>query len=100
MTREWSSGICECCEAGALTFIVGCCCHPIQVGINATKMIESFLLCCCPIEGHLMIRSKIRAEQGIEGSLVRDCFTIYWCTPCAVIQEANEINKIYVKEPL
>eukprot|EP00800_Vazella_pourtalesii_P014169 TRINITY_DN3520_c1_g1_i1.p1 TRINITY_DN3520_c1_g1~~TRINITY_DN3520_c1_g1_i1.p1 ORF type:complete len:101 (+),score=6.00 TRINITY_DN3520_c1_g1_i1:68-370(+) len=99
MPREWSSGVCDCCAAGALTCLLGFCLYEILIGLNAHKMSESFLLCCCAVAGHLLIRSKIRGEQGIEGSLLKDCLIIYFCTPCAAIQEANEIEKVYSGQP-
>ncbi len=100
MPREWSAGLLDCCSAGFLTCLLGWCCYPIQIGLNANKLGESFLMCCCPIEGHFMIRSKIRSEQGIEGSLVKDCCILYWCHNCAAVQEANEIEKVYAKQPV
>ncbi|KAI6657950.1 Placenta-specific gene 8 protein-like [Oopsacas minuta] len=99
MPREWSSGFCDCCAAGCLTCILAFWCYPLLIGLNAHKMNETFLMCCCPVEGHLQIRSKIRSEHGIEGSLLKDCLLISFCHPCATIQEANEIAKVYGSQP-
>jgi len=39
-----------------------------------------------------MIREKVRQNKGIEGSFVMDCLTIFFCFPCALCQEGNEVD--------
>lgn len=41
-----------------------------------------------------IIRGKVRDQNGIVGSAVGDCCAIFWCTACALCQEAQETNAI------
>jgi len=37
------------------------------------------------------IRGKIREQRGIEGTLVKDCVTLWCCALCAMVQENKEL---------
>ena len=79
--------------------LLGFFCYQILIGLNAHRMNESFLLCFCPNMGHNLIRSKVRADNDIDGSLILDCILVYFCAQCTAVQEANEICLVYNKEP-
>ncbi|KAI6657947.1 Placenta-specific gene 8 protein-like [Oopsacas minuta] len=97
--NEWDSKVFQCCKGGATNCILGFFCYQILIGLNAHRLKESFLLCFCPYQGQLLIRSKLRAEKNIDGSLIQDCLLVHFCAPCTAVQEANEIERVYNREP-
>lgn len=40
------------------------------------------------------IRGKIREQNGIDGTPLNDCLTIFFCPFCALAQEGMEIKNI------
>ena len=39
---------------------------------------------------HMNNRGRIRERQGIDGTTINDLITVYCCTFCALVQEAQE----------
>ena len=42
--------------------------------------------------GQMFLREKIRKRDGIEGSLVEDCFIAWCCLECSICQTANHVG--------
>lgn len=92
---EYQHGLFGCfdnCGVCILTYFVPC----YVVGKTAEAVGEDCCLCgvgymftACIVGG--IIRGKVRAQQGIDGSPLGD-FCIHWCCACcAVIQDHNEV---------
>ncbi|KAH9513629.1 hypothetical protein Btru_041644 [Bulinus truncatus] len=80
---------------------VGCCgffCFGCYACSIAADIDES---CCVPcfVPGWLVsMRTKIRIQNNIEGSILRDCCVSYWCAGCAMCQLAREVKDIQAKK--
>ncbi|RNA03002.1 PLAC8 1 [Brachionus plicatilis] len=49
--------------------------------------------CCdCICAGLVPLRTKIRTERAIEGSLCEDVFAVACCTLCSMVQLSNEMK--------
>ncbi|ESO09050.1 hypothetical protein HELRODRAFT_190700 [Helobdella robusta] len=90
--RDWSTGMCSCCED-----VTGCLyctfCFPCFSCTLARKMNECCLgPLCCP--GFLVaMRSKMRGQHGIRGSIFDDVCGMTFCTPCMAHQMYRELDK-------
>ena len=40
------------------------------------------------------VRGKIREQNGIDGTSINDCLTIFFCPLCALAQETMEVKNI------
>ncbi|XP_062569500.1 cornifelin homolog isoform X2 [Saccostrea cucullata] len=99
--RGWSTGICGCFED------FGSCCAVIlcpscYVCYLSNKLGES---CCLPfaIAGHgalIPLRTKIRAENNIHGSICEDCCMVLWCSQCVMCQLSREYDNIQLNQEL
>lgn len=106
---EWASGLCSCCAAGIPVCFCATFCTPCQYGNNASALaakvpgsggncclsglvyclLSGCGLCCCV---HTKLRAQIRATNNIQSG--NDCL-ITTCFPCcAIIQEANLIQRL------
>jgi len=70
-------------------------------GKVAEKVGDSCLLCALvtfvPIADIIcmsLIRQKVREQKGIPGSFVKDVIIMFCCAPCAICQEAQEVNAL------
>ncbi|CAL1540650.1 unnamed protein product [Lymnaea stagnalis] len=78
-----------------ITYFVPC----YTFGKNAEAVGDSCLLCglitFVPVVNFvamIMVRGKIRESRNIEGSLVSDILSIWCCTLCSLVQEAQEVQ--------
>ncbi|XP_052246144.1 cornifelin homolog A-like [Dreissena polymorpha] len=95
---EWKNDLFGCFNDMGLcviTYFAPC----LTAGKNAEQvgedcMLHGFLSALYPIGifSRANIRGKIRERQGIEGSFGEDCFVHWFCYPCALVQEANELG--------
>jgi Cys-rich protein (TIGR01571 family) len=92
--RDWSIDLCDCfadCCQCAYAYFCWCC----FLGSLASRMNEN---CCGPFCcGQLFIipmRTKIRAQYGITGSICGDICTVWCCTCCAALQMSNELRHV------
>ncbi|XP_072017936.1 placenta-specific gene 8 protein-like isoform X2 [Amphiura filiformis] len=81
--RDWSTPLCGCFEdiPGCL---LGLFCSPCHLACLASDMGEPCCTACCA--GLLAMRSHFRGKHNIQGSLINDCCTVYWCGLCASCQ--------------
>ncbi|XP_022100439.1 cornifelin-like [Acanthaster planci] len=91
--RDWSTPLCGCFED-----CVGCLCafffFPCYECHVATKMGQN---CCTPIcvpNGTMVMRAHVRGRHNIQGTLINDCCTVTFCTPCALAQLSREIDNM------
>ncbi|XP_056008845.1 placenta-specific gene 8 protein-like [Ostrea edulis] len=99
--RTWSTGICGCFED------IGSCCAVTWCGsfymcYLSTKLGES---CCLPIAiagyGALIpLRTKIRAENNIVGSICEDCCMVCWCPLCVMCQLSREHDHVQLNQEI
>ncbi|KAL4232696.1 hypothetical protein ACF0H5_007384 [Mactra antiquata] len=96
--RQWSTKICGCCEdIGSCVFALFCTpCSMIQL---ATKSDECCCLPFCVPEALMALRIKIRAKEGIEGSICRDCVCSACCPLLVLCQLHREIDNIGRNKP-
>uniref|UniRef100_A0A7S0WSS3 Uncharacterized protein n=1 Tax=Chlamydomonas leiostraca TaxID=1034604 RepID=A0A7S0WSS3_9CHLO len=108
----WSTGFCDCCAApGGWS---RCCysgwCPCLLAGDNFARMEPNAVMCggswggacltyCAaemciggPCIPQMMGRSYIRRKFGIQGSEFEDFMLTWCCSPCALCQEAREID--------
>ncbi|KAJ3517715.1 hypothetical protein NLJ89_g331 [Agrocybe chaxingu] len=112
--REWSNGLCGCCDAPG-TCIVAWCCPCITYG-KVKRRYEHLNSkgypdpenggCCnsdCVVHGfvtfcgfgwvmQMMNRGNIRSRYNIKGGGCGDCCASFWCTPCELTQESIEVE--------
>jgi len=113
--RDWSTSLCACSDVGTC-FLAWCCpCvvygqiqtrlsfltrnnapHPSGGdGCGSDCMIHGTLTACCGIGWVLQIgqRSAVRARYRIDSNGCADCLCAWCCTPCSLVQEAQEIEQ-------
>ncbi|XP_072022145.1 cornifelin homolog A-like [Amphiura filiformis] len=91
--RDWNSDLCGCFEdipSCLLSFL----CGPYYQCYLASKMGEFCCLPYCVQGGLIAMRTKIRADNHIQGSICGDCCILTYCTPCAVAQMARELDHV------
>ncbi|CAG8570997.1 8418_t:CDS:2 [Funneliformis caledonium] len=96
--QEWKHGLCDCFNDCGL-----CCCtclFPcVTFGQNAEKLGGSCFVYGClyaciglPWLFGCLKRQEIRSNQNIDGNACGDCCTHFFCGPCALIQEAQQLK--------
>ena len=97
MSGEWNKGLCGCfddCGICIMTYFCPC----YMFGKNAEAVGESCCLCCLCYGGpfnlaaKVAVRTKIRAQKGIAGTIAGDIAYHVFCTWCATCQEAQELK--------
>ncbi|XP_041361805.1 cornifelin homolog A-like [Gigantopelta aegis] len=91
--RPWSSGICGCCEEMS-SCCLGWFCPCILACNVATDMGESCCVPCCVHGGLVAMRTKIRIQNNIHGSICDDGSTACCCGPCMLCQMSRELTFI------
>ncbi|XP_041469382.1 placenta-specific gene 8 protein-like [Lytechinus variegatus] len=94
--RDWHSGIFGCCSniVSCLSGYFCTCCYGMYV---ATRLEENCLLpVCLPVCYIIPLRTKIRTENRIKGSICEDCLVGCFCHMCAICQIHRE--NIYAKK--
>ncbi|KAK4049452.1 hypothetical protein OIV83_004185 [Microbotryomycetes sp. JL201] len=113
--REWSNHICACHERPMLTLAACCCpCSVWAANHSRTKALDKTgqpikspeyvgTFCCMYVVmqqitgiGHIAMQSfsrfKNRERYAIRGSALEDALWPIFCQPCALVQEAREIE--------
>ncbi|KAJ8024824.1 Cell number regulator 10 [Holothuria leucospilota] len=95
---EWQKGLFGCFDNLGLTimtYLLPC----WTAGKNAEKNGESCMtygilagLGCVGLWSMTKIRGMTREQKGIEGSYMNDLLMIWFCTLCALVQEAHELE--------
>ncbi|XP_033631318.1 placenta-specific gene 8 protein-like [Asterias rubens] len=89
----WSTGLCDCMKdpkSCLFAFI----CLPCFDCYLATRMREA---CCIPIMvpgGETAMRTKLRTQENIYGSICDDCLKVSFCPCCALAQMSRELDHI------
>ncbi|KAG2003028.1 hypothetical protein CC2G_003661 [Coprinopsis cinerea AmutBmut pab1-1] len=112
--REWSNGLFSCCNKPGTCFVAtcfpcftyqnvrsryrhlnergqadpsggsscgsDCCIHAILLGLGLSCFLQ------------MVNRKDIRGRYNIRGGGCGDCCTAYWCGPCELVQEAQELE--------
>ncbi|KAF5383066.1 hypothetical protein D9615_004826 [Tricholomella constricta] len=112
--RQWSNGLFDCCnDAG--TCVLSWFCPCVVYGQNKQRLdhlqgkgtpdpehggcssgdccIHGLITGCCGAGWILQIgtRANVRSRYGIKGDSWSDCCASFWCMPCALTQESQEI---------
>ncbi|XP_041361740.1 cornifelin homolog A-like [Gigantopelta aegis] len=89
--RAWSTGLCGCCE-DISSCCLGCWC---PCGLACRVAMDMGESCCAPCcAGILPLRTKLRVQHNIRGSILLDCCVVCWCPCCALCQMAREQTHI------
>ena len=99
MAKQWSHGLFSCfddCGTCLVTYF----CHCYTAGKNAEAVGDSCVLCglatFIPIANIFFmaqIRSKIREQNGIEGTFVNDLLATCCCPLCMLVQSSQEVKE-------
>ena len=90
MKRPWTNDLCGCGSNIGGFFFAWClpCCYKYKLYTNAGEG------CCdCFFGGLVELRTKIRTERGIEGSICNDVCTVVFCGVCAMVQMDSEMQQ-------
>ena len=89
---EWSVGLCDCFADCNECFCAWCfpCIHSCLLHSRADEGCCSST--CVPLA---QLRTKVRVERGIHGSLCNDCCASIWCMPCVMTQVGVEMKRTY-----
>jgi len=114
--REWSNDLFDCCnEPGTCVMSWFCPCVVYAQnkqryehlnakgtpdpelggsGCNGDCMVHGFITGCCGMGWILqfMQRGNIRGRYNIKGGGLGDCCASFWCTPCELTQEHQELE--------
>ncbi|ESO09049.1 hypothetical protein HELRODRAFT_168983 [Helobdella robusta] len=90
--RDWSNGLCGCCtDCEAFFYCIFC--YSCFTCSAASKKNECALGPLC-IPGFVpAMRSKLRGQLGIRGSICCDIMVVSCCAPCAVSQMYREVRR-------
>ncbi|KAF6758295.1 PLAC8-domain-containing protein [Ephemerocybe angulata] len=112
-TREWSHGLCSCCDVPG-TCLAALCCPCIVYGkvkarhnhLETQGEVLAEPGCCsgdCCLHAvlapcglgfifQMINRGSVRRRYNIKGGGCGDCCTALWCAPCELTQESREIE--------
>ncbi|CAH3120260.1 unnamed protein product [Porites lobata] len=98
MAKQWSHGLFHCFD-DSVTCLVTYFCTCYTAGKNAEAVGDSCVLCglasFIPLANFFFmahIRSKIREQNGIEGTFVNDLIATSCCLVCMLVQSAQEVK--------
>ncbi|KAH3728689.1 placenta-specific gene 8 protein-like [Dreissena polymorpha] len=90
-TRDWTSGLCGCCED-----IGSCCmtfwCSGASACSIAVRVGDSFCMPLCVPDAGLAMRVRVRGLGDIKGSICNDCLVMCCCGPCGACQMHRELD--------
>ncbi|KAJ7967453.1 putative Plant cadmium resistance 2 [Quillaja saponaria] len=103
-TRQWSTGLCHCCDNPA-NCLITCCCPCITFGQiaeivdrgNSSCAANGFCYGLILLTGFACLyscfyRSKLRGQYDLEEEPCVDCLVHFLCETCALCQEYREIK--------
>ncbi|KAK7091544.1 cornifelin homolog B-like [Littorina saxatilis] len=91
--RMWSSGTFGCFDDFG-SCLLGTIC-PIILGMRvAGDLGESACVPCCVPGASIVMRTKIRTQHNIQGSIMDDCLMTWCCPHCIMCQMAREMDYI------
>lgn len=89
--RDWQFGLFECCDDMKIC-LCGTFCGLCLACQLAGDMGESMCVPCCVPVPVLVMRTKWRAQNNIEGSIMKDCLIDTFCGACGLCQLAREVK--------
>ncbi|XP_071477984.1 placenta-specific gene 8 protein-like [Diadema setosum] len=93
--RDWHNGLFG-CFSHCLSCVSFMFCPVCYMSYVATRLEENCCLPCCVPCYIVPLRTKIRTENRIRGSICNDCLVGLFCHPCAICQIHRE--NIYSKK--
>ncbi|KAK6168918.1 hypothetical protein SNE40_020074 [Patella caerulea] len=90
--RPWSSDLMGCMSDIGPSCLMATFCGPCFFCYLSTKIGENCCVPGCVPGGIIAIRTKIRTQLGIEGTICGDCFTMSFCGVCALCQMTRELQ--------
>ncbi|XP_064629474.1 cornifelin-like [Lineus longissimus] len=91
--RPFATPLMGCCVGGAKTCCYGFFCLPCMLCGIAKRQQENICTPCCP-GGVVAMRTKMRVQYGIEGSIMGDCCVAQCCLCCATCQMSREADHV------
>merc|ERR1739846_76997 len=91
--RDWYSGMFGCFEEMS-SCVCGWLCPCILLIQISQRMGEGCLFPRCCQGAALALRVKIRADNGIQGTMCNDAVTLACCGACALCQMARELSHV------
>lgn len=91
--REWSTGLCSCFDDLPSCLAAFCCPNLMECWIASTAD-ECICLPMVFPGSTVAIRTKVRAEHNIRGSIFNDCLLYALCPCCTMAQTKRELDYI------
>lgn len=91
--RDWSSTLCSCCDDMG-SCLMGMFCPWILACQVSMEMEESMCVPCCVPGWMVVLRTKLRTENNIQGTVMDDCCTTCCCGHCVLCQMSRELKYI------
>ncbi|CAL1528094.1 unnamed protein product [Lymnaea stagnalis] len=91
--RQWKTGLCNICADTRIC----CCsffCFRCFACCVARDLGESKCVPLCVPGWLVVLRTKLRLMENIEGSVLGDCCTACWCPSCTLCQIAREVKAV------
>ncbi|GFO04011.1 placenta-specific gene 8 protein [Plakobranchus ocellatus] len=89
--RSWNTGVFDCFDDCGIC-LCATFCGPCFLCKLSTDMDEAWCVACCVPAPVLVLRTKWRAQNNIEGSVCDDCLLTHFCGSCAACQLAREVK--------
>jgi len=74
-------------------------CRRISLSFDAFRLVAWVVVVAWTVHIRVARRAALRAKLNIQGSGVADCAAVTLCSPCALAQEAREIQYSFVPMP-
>lgn len=91
--RDWSSGLCGCCDDWKGMMKVWFCLECVLCEMS-TRTGECCCMPFCVNGGILALRTSIRRLGGIRGSIYMDSNALGCCFACAICQMLHELDEM------
>ncbi|XP_022106426.1 placenta-specific gene 8 protein-like [Acanthaster planci] len=91
--HDWSSGLCE-CHRDIKTCLLSFFCMPCFACYVASRQNEFACIPLCVPGGEIAMRTKLRTQENIRGSICDDCLKLIFCPCCALAQMSKELDHI------
>ncbi|XP_077984880.1 cornifelin homolog [Glandiceps talaboti] len=89
--RVWSSDLCSCCNEMSSCLLSAC--FPLCFEMHLwNRSNENICGPCCIHNSALVLRTKLRTQYSIQGSIMSDCCTTLCCYQCALCQMSREMD--------
>ncbi|XP_068673995.1 placenta-specific gene 8 protein-like [Montipora foliosa] len=90
--RDWSSGLCACCE-DCYSCLMGTFCSWCLLCQVSERMGEGCMFATCCQGALLGLRVKLRTQQNIQGTLYKDYCEVLCCPHCVLCQLSRELDR-------